>query len=139
MTHFNSERDIEAADVEANSGPNKRYDCELCDYNRVTEHGLNIKRGHKHKVAHVTTKCNNFFPRYLFLILTPSKEPREEQYRNSGIEMSPEHQCEILIDDSTKPEENKGKVHTEKSHCKSLNFTIHTNDILKYHIRNDHS
>ena len=133
------ERGIEAADVAANSGPNKRYDCELCDYNTVTEHGLNIKRGHKHTVAHVTTKCTNSFPRDLSLVLTPSKEPREERCRNSGMEMSPEHQCEALVDDSTKPEENKGKVQTEKRNCKSFIFTFHTNDNLKYPIRNYHS
>ena len=42
---------------------------ELCDYNRVTEHGLNINRGNKHKVAHVSiSKISNINDYYVNIL-----------------------------------------------------------------------
>ena len=131
-------RGTERTEMEANSVSNNRYACEHCDYTTGTEHGLNVHKGHKHKVTQMTPEKErtNAFQGDLSLSLTPSKELREEQSGNCGLEMSLDHQCEIGISDST-PQEEK-EVVIEDLHCEKCNFTFRTSAHLEEHIESKH-
>ena len=83
-----------------------------------------MHKGHKHKVTQVTPEKErtNSFKRDLSLSLIPCKEIREEQCGNCGLEMSPEHQCEI-----------------EELLCEKCNIIFIANAHLMMHIEYKHS
>ena len=96
-------REVEATEMESNSVPNNVYACDLCDYSTQTEHG------HKHKSANITPKKErtSLFNGDLSLNLTPTKEIRVEKCGKCGLEMTPDHQCDIYTADTTTPEKEK--------------------------------
>ena len=140
MTHSNvKSRDKEVTELEANYVSSNKYSCELCEYTTQTEHGLSVHKGHKHKIAHVTPEKerSTYNQADISLTLTPTKEPRKEQCRNCGLEMSPEHQCEEETDDSTTQEDQE--LQTEEKHCEKCNFTFVTIDHFRKHVKSNHS
>ena len=130
-------RDIENTEVEANSVKTFKYVCELCVYTSQTEHGLNVHKGHKHKDMQKTPEKerSSSIQGDVSLSLTPSKETREEQCGNCGLEMSPGHQCEIWTDDKQDDKEET----KEELYCDKCYVIFNTNAHLMKHIESNHT
>ena len=69
-------RNDEGTDLEASFVSNSRYACEHFGYTTGTDHGVNVHKGHKHKVTQVNAEKErtHSFKGDRSLSLTPPKE-----------------------------------------------------------------